>query len=122
MSIKSTLSGSSLSIAAIWAVRKNSSRARRFGNPVSKSVLARSSDLFSESRIVSSSRVFSTKFASSLVARVVASASSFTRLSTSNFGSTPASFWSATSLIACICERLSAMAVVRNCLADAITE
>ena len=42
------------------------------GSPVSASVLARSSDLFSRSRIVSSSRVDSTKRASSFVARVIA--------------------------------------------------
>jgi hypothetical protein len=46
------LSGSPFSIAAIWTARKNSSSARRFGRSVSVSVLARSSDLLSESRIV----------------------------------------------------------------------
>ena len=48
MSIRSTLNGSSFSIACIWTSRKNSSSASRFGSPVSVSVLARSSDLCKE--------------------------------------------------------------------------
>src|SRR5258708_18033920 len=51
MSISRTLGGSPFSIATIWAARKNSSRARRFGKPVSKSVSGRVSDLSSESRV-----------------------------------------------------------------------
>ena len=54
----------------VWAVRKNSSSARRLGSPVRASVLARSSDFVSDSRIRSSSRDFSAKRASSLAARV----------------------------------------------------
>ena len=68
------------------------------------------------SRITSSSRVDSTKLASSLVARVTVLASSFSRFSTSSFGSTPTSLWSATSFMACICERLSAIATVEKLL------
>jgi len=120
--INSALSGSPRSIAAIWAVRKNSSSARRFGRPVRMSVRARSSDLFRESRMASSSRVFSTKLICSFVARVAALVSSFIKLSTSSFGSTPASLRSATSLMARIWVWLSAIAVVRNCFAELITE
>src|SRR6266568_1174633 len=105
MSISRTLSGSPFSIAAIWAMRKNSSSAWRLGSPVSASVLARSSDLFSESRIASSSRVDSTKRASSFVARVIVLANSLSRFSMSRFG--PAvSLSSVASLMASICERL----------------
>ena len=72
--------------------------------------------------MVSSSRLFSTKLTSSLVARVAACASSLIKLSIRTLGSAPASPASATSPMASMCDRLSAIAVVRNCFAEFITE
>ena len=101
------------------AVRKNSSRARRFGRPVTVSVLARLL-LCSRIAVVSNSRVFSTKF--------------FSRCARGGFRQLAsriprqvilddAGFAPVSDITDCsICERVSAMATVRNCLAEAITE